>query len=140
MGLLRRLWLILGFTRNGEQRHHHHDAAAAYVSTPRKDFNTPVERDQNPPLLVFCHAGDGGVQGLRWYARNLRIDADGDVADEFLDEVSPNMQENMEEHNRNLPRFEVKYSTRPAKVVNQALLANGKIQQHVEYQGRLEWV
>ncbi|KAL0432304.1 UNVERIFIED_CONTAM: hypothetical protein Slati_2564700, partial [Sesamum latifolium] len=78
--------------------------------------------------------------GLRWYARNLRIDEDGDVADEFLDEVSPNMQENMEEHNRKLPRFEVKYSTRPAKVVNQALLANGKIQQHVEFQGRLEWV
>ncbi|KAL0323243.1 UNVERIFIED_CONTAM: hypothetical protein Sangu_1943600 [Sesamum angustifolium] len=101
MGLLRRLWLILGITRNGEQRHHHHDAATAYVSTPRKDSSTLVERDQNPPLLVFCHAGDGGVQGLlliakvlkvkkglRWYARNLRIDEDGDVADEFLDEVS----------------------------------------------------
>lgn len=71
-------------------------------------------------------------QGLRWYARRLRIDEDGDVADEFLDEV--------EEHDRPFPRFEVKYSTKPAKVKNLALLPNGKIQHLVEYQGRLEWM
>jgi hypothetical protein len=28
-------------------------------------------------------------QGFRWYTRRLRIDEDGDVADEFLDEIIP---------------------------------------------------
>lgn len=29
------------------------------------------------------------LQGLRWYAKRLQVDEDGDVADEFLDEVLP---------------------------------------------------
>lgn len=80
------------------------------------------------------------AQGLRWYARRLRIDEDGDVADEFLDEVPADTFPNTENHNKKLPRFEVKYSTKPAKVKSQVLLPDGKIQQQVEYQGRLEWV
>ncbi|KAK4390933.1 hypothetical protein Sango_2156600 [Sesamum angolense] len=193
MGLFKRLAGLLGFGRDEEQHHHQEDAAAeaaipasssgpdaAAASAPaqhlpRKGFSVPVqvpvERAPPPPLLVFCPAGDGGLQlkfsdikylnvehkflvsdlvrmigsiesqkGLRWYARRLRIDEDGDVADEFLDEVLPNMSMSTEEHNRPLPRFEVKYSTRPAKVKNLALLPNGKIQHLVEHQGRLEWV
>ncbi|KAL2489316.1 uncharacterized protein Fot_42608 [Forsythia ovata] len=111
---------------------------------PRKGFSVPVqvavERAQLGPIIVPCNSGDGGLQGLRWYARRLRIDEDGDVADEFLDELPADMSMSTENNNRKLPRFEVKYSTKPAKVRNQALLPNGKIQQHVEYQGRLEWV
>ncbi|KAL0351620.1 UNVERIFIED_CONTAM: hypothetical protein Scaly_1550700 [Sesamum calycinum] len=163
MGLFKRLAGLLGFGRDEEQHHHHQedaapeaaipasssgpDAAAAPAPAqhlPRKGFSVPVqvpvERAPPPPLLVFCPAGDGGLQGLRWYARRLRIDEDGDVADEFLDEVLPDMSMSTEEHNRPLPRFEVKYSTRPAKVKNLALLPNGKIQHLVEHQGRLEWV
>ncbi|KAK6118771.1 hypothetical protein DH2020_047462 [Rehmannia glutinosa] len=150
---------LLGFARDEEQQQH--DDAASDPSIPassspaaaasasaqhfaRRGFGVPVqvpvERAPPPPLLVFCPAGDGGIQGLKWYARRLRIDEDGDIADEFLDEVSPDMSRSMEEHNRPLPKFEVKYSTRPAKVKNLALLPNGKIQHLVEYQGRLEWV
>ncbi|KAI3464688.1 hypothetical protein Pfo_021351 [Paulownia fortunei] len=164
MGLFKRLAGLLGFARDEDQQHHDDAAAdtaipasssmaaaaAAAAATasaqhlPRRGFSVPVqvpiERAPQPPLLVFCPAGDGGLQGLRWYARRLRIDEDGDVADEFLDEVSPDMSTSMEEHGRPLPRFEVKYSTRPAKVKNLALLPNGKIQHLVEYQGRLEWV
>ncbi|KAL8556288.1 hypothetical protein ACS0TY_003925 [Phlomoides rotata] len=79
------------------------------------------------------------MMGLRWYARRLRIDEDGDVVDEFLDEVSPDATTTMED-DRSLPRFEVKYNTKPAKVRNLALLPNGKIQHLVEYQGKLEWL
>lgn len=80
------------------------------------------------------------IQGLGWYAKRLRIDEDGDVADEFLDEVSSHTSANVEEQHRTLPTFKVRYSTRPAKVQNQVLTPDGKIQQCVEYQGRLQWV
>lgn len=66
------------------------------------------------------------------------MDEDGDVADEFLDEVFPDMSVTRE--NRALSRFEVKSSTRPAKVKNQALSHDGKIQQRVEYRGRSLWI
>lgn len=77
---------------------------------------------------------------MQWYTRRLRIDEDGDVADEFLVEVLPDTSTSAEEHNSPLPRFEVNYSTKPAKVRDQALMPNGKIQHQVEYQGRLEWL
>ncbi|KAB1215905.1 hypothetical protein CJ030_MR4G028679 [Morella rubra] len=78
-------------------------------------------------------------QGLRWYAKRLRIDEDGDIADEFLNEVMEETPTNTEDHQRPFPRFEVKYSTRPAKVKNLVLSQEGKIQ-CVEHQGRLQWV
>lgn len=84
-------------------------------------------------FLFFC------IQGLRWYAKRLRIDEDGDVANEFLDEVLPQTPTNTE-NQRKLPRFEVKYSARPVKVKNQMLSVDGKIQQCVEHQGKLQWV
>ncbi|GFP86927.1 hypothetical protein PHJA_000836500 [Phtheirospermum japonicum] len=160
MGLFKRLAGLLGFARDDE--HHQHDDAAADSAVPatssgaptppafasakhlpRRGFSVPVqvpvERAPPPPLLVFCPAGDGGIQGLRWYARRLRIDEDGDIADEFLDEISPDTSTSID-NNPLQSRFEVKYSTKPAKVKNLALLPNGKIQHLVEYQGRLEWV
>ncbi|KAL8515007.1 hypothetical protein ACS0TY_013917 [Phlomoides rotata] len=158
MGLFKRLAGLLGFARDEDQQHHDDYAADAAIPPPsvpagaepsasaqhfaRRGFSVPVQvpvERAPPPLLVFCPAGDGGLQGLRWYARRLRIDEDGDVADEFLDEVSPDATTSMED-DRSLPRFEVKYSTKPAKVRNLALLPNGKIQHLVEYQGKLEWL
>lgn len=161
MGLFKRLAGFLGLARD-DHNHHQEDAApipahvlpsvppVAAAATPppnhvpRKGFSVPVqvpvERTPIPPLLVFCPAGDGGLQGLRWYTRRLRIDEDGDIADEFLDEVSQDMPISMEEQNRTLPRFKVKYNTKPAKVRNLALLPNGKLNHLIEYQGKLEWV
>ncbi|KAG6432522.1 hypothetical protein SASPL_104099 [Salvia splendens] len=79
-------------------------------------------------------------KGLRWYTRRLRIDEDGDLADEFLDEVPPETSRSVEALESPAPRFEVKCSTKPAKVRNLELLPNGKIQHLVEHQGRLEWL
>lgn len=119
----------------------------AYYETglPRKGFSVPVqvavERSQAGPVFVPCTSSGGGVQGLKWYGKRLRIDEDGDVADEFLDEVLPETSvSSSEEEQRTLPKFQIKYSTRPAKVKNQVLSHEGKIQQSVEFQGRLQWV
>ncbi|GMP95533.1 hypothetical protein CsSME_00044545 [Camellia sinensis var. sinensis] len=80
--------------------------------------------------------------GLKWYAKRLKIDEEGDVADEFLDEIlpEPTSASDMVDQHRPFPRFEVKFVARPAKVRKQALAADGKIQQGVEYQGKLQWV
>ncbi|KAH7578645.1 hypothetical protein ACOSP7_000008 [Xanthoceras sorbifolium] len=112
---------------------------------PRKGFGVqvqvPVERPQPGPVLIPCTYGDGGVQGLRWYAKRLRIDEDGDVADEFLDEVLTETSATVEEEKHTpLSKFEVRYSTKPAKVKNQVLSPDGRIQQCVEYRGKLQWV
>lgn len=81
-------------------------------------------------------------QGFRWYARRLKIDEDGDVADEFFDEMSPETLTIKEENDqRPLPRFQVKHTTiMPAKVRNQALSVDGRIQQRIEHRGKLQWV
>ena len=78
-------------------------------------------------------------QGFRWYGRRLRIDEDGDVADEFLDEVLPLDRSGSQQHTT-LPRFEVKYNTRPAPVRKQAIAINGNVHPSMEYKGMLRWV
>ncbi|GAB4834722.1 hypothetical protein Ancab_032985 [Ancistrocladus abbreviatus] len=114
------------------------------IPGPRKGFSVPVqvtvERPILGPILVPCNDGDGGIQGLKWYAKRLRIDEDGDVADEFLNEVFPDMPCGAEAQPKALPRFEVKYSAHPAKVMDQALTNDGKFQQCIEWHGRLQWI
>ncbi|KAL3499871.1 hypothetical protein ACH5RR_038964 [Cinchona calisaya] len=110
----------------------------------RKGFSVPVqvavERPLYGPVLFLCSSGNGGVQGFRWYAKRLRMDEDGDVADEFLDEVQTEKCATNEEHLKPLPSFQVKHSTRPVRLSNQARYRNGNIQFGVECQGKLEWV
>ncbi|GAB2273607.1 hypothetical protein Dimus_008394 [Dionaea muscipula] len=108
------------------------------IPGPRKGFSVPVkvatERPSLGPVVVTC-SGDGGVQGLNWYIKRLRIDEEGDVADEFLDETTEG-----ERDVQPLPRFQIKYTAQPAKVREQVLTRDGKLQQCVESQGRLQWV
>ncbi|XP_047327624.1 uncharacterized protein LOC124931243 [Impatiens glandulifera] len=110
---------------------------------PRKGFSVPVQvavdRPQVVPLFIPCRVGDGGLQGLKWYAQQLKIDEDGDIADEFFEEIVTNTGDHQEQ-DHSMARFEVKYVVRPAKVRNQALSLNGKIQHSVDFQGRVEWV
>lgn len=161
MGLFRRLSGFLGFSKEeGHEVREVEDstnsniapssvdvaaaaAAAQAQNVPRRGFSVPiqvpVERPQLGPLLVRCSSRDGGVQGLKWYAKRLRIDEDGDVADEFLEEILQDRPSSTEEHHRQYPKFELKYTTKPAKVVGQALSTAGKIQHRVEHQGKLQW-
>ncbi|OMO93180.1 hypothetical protein COLO4_17061 [Corchorus olitorius] len=91
---------------------------------------------QSDPDVVHAHSG------LKWYAKRLRVDEDGDVADEFLEEVLPEtlVTASAENEQKPFPKFQVKYSTKPAKVRTRVMSHDGKLQPCVEYQGRLQWV
>ncbi|XP_049412128.1 uncharacterized protein LOC125875090 [Solanum stenotomum] len=146
MGIFRRLAGLLGFSKDEghEVRDVEDENVGPHTNLPRKGFSVPVQvpvsRDLPGPILVQCNRGAGGVQGLRWYAKRLRIDEDGDVADEFLNEIPPDAPSSTDENNRKFRKFELKYTTKPAKVTSQALSAAGKIKYRVEYQGKLEWI
>ncbi|CAN1173651.1 hypothetical protein LINPERPRIM_LOCUS9409 [Linum perenne] len=105
---------------------------------PRKGFSVPVQvpvdRQHPGPVLLPCKAGDGGVQGLKWHAKRLKTDEEGDVADEFLDEtLSSNSSE---QHTSSSTRFEAKLGVRQAKVKRQVMSRDGKLQHIIEFQGR----
>ncbi|XWS38733.1 hypothetical protein CRYUN_Cryun19dG0155700 [Craigia yunnanensis] len=160
MRFFRRIAGLLGFARDdihegNDQENDHHNSNQQpnnrpifqENNLPRRGFSVPVQvavdRPQPSPVLLLCTPGDGGVQGLKWYAKRLRIDEDGDVADEFLDEVLPETSGAATAENKQkkpFPKFEVKYSARPAKVKTQIMSQDGKIQQCVEYLGRLQLV
>lgn len=146
MGIFRKLAGFLGFSKDEGQelRDVEEDNTAPHSNVPRKGFSVPVQvavsRDLPGPIIVPCNTGAGGLQGLRWYAKRLRVDEDGDVADEFLNEIPSDTPSSTEENHRKFPRFELKYSTKPAMVTSQALSAAGKIKYRVEYQGKLEWI
>ncbi|XP_010449534.1 PREDICTED: uncharacterized protein LOC104731752 [Camelina sativa] len=111
---------------------------------PRKGFGVPVqvavERSNLAPLLHPCAAADGGIQGLRWYTKRLRVDEDGDVADEFLEEgreKPTNAEDDDHNCNKTMPRLQIKRKTKPAKVRRLVVSSDGKLQQCIEHQGRL---
>lgn len=98
----------------------------------------------------FCHLWDCNwwhcvnfwhissyIQGLTWYAKRLRVDEDGDVAEQFLDEVLPEMPTSTTDNHKPFPRFQINNRNRPAKVENQVILQEGKLQQCIEHKGRL---
>ncbi|CAN6271290.1 unnamed protein product [Urochloa humidicola] len=119
-------------------------AAAAAAHGARRGFSVqvpvPVERQGPGPVLVPCPQGDGGVQGFRWYSRKLRIDEDGDVADEFWDEVIPESSINSD--TSPIGRFQVKYNTKPTSLAlkKQIVAMDGDIRHSLEHQGKQRWV
>ncbi|XP_071706485.1 uncharacterized protein [Rutidosis leptorrhynchoides] len=122
-----------------EIHHHHHNHPHSYSNRRGFSVQVPVDKvHQIGPVLFPCVAGDGGIQGLGWYTKRLRVDEDGDVADEFLDEVfSETSASNITEvHHKQFPKFEVKVNTKSAKARNPILSREGTIQQFVEYRGR----
>ncbi|XP_071737413.1 uncharacterized protein [Rutidosis leptorrhynchoides] len=118
-----------------------------YVDTnlPRKGFSVPVQvpvdkSRQIGPVLVPCTAGAGGIQGLHWYTQKLKIDEDGDVADEFLEEVFPETVSNDTEQAHQIigSTFQFKLTTKPAKARNPCLSPSGSVQHYVKYKGKLQ--
>ncbi|RZS12674.1 hypothetical protein BHM03_00044170 [Ensete ventricosum] len=97
-----------------------------------------VERPALSPVLVPCEPGEGGVQGFKWYTRRLRIDEDGDVANEFLDEVALVVSP---ENLVILSKFQVKHNTQPTAMAmrKQVIAVDGNIHQSLEFQGKLQW-
>ncbi|MQM19132.1 hypothetical protein Taro_052134 [Colocasia esculenta] len=98
-----------------------------------------VERPQVVPILIPCEPEEGGVQGFKWYGDKLKVDEDGDVADEFLDEVLPEEVPGTD-NQCVLPTFKINYNTRPDAVKKQIVASDGNVRQGVEHRGRLQWV
>ncbi|CAN7002374.1 unnamed protein product [Brassica oleracea var. botrytis] len=142
MGFLKKLTGIFGFGHNdgghgaardedgegdntgsvsedGDKRREGNQPRFRDTGLPRRGFGVPVqvavERSNAAPILQPCAASDGGVQGLRWYSMRLRIDEDGDVADEFLED----------DNCKTLPR---KCKTKAAKVRGLVISSDGKLQ------------
>ncbi|KAL1200664.1 hypothetical protein V5N11_019849 [Cardamine amara subsp. amara] len=157
MGFFKKLAAVFGFTQeevkneeddteidsgDGDKRKEDTQPRFRETGLPRKGFGVPVqvavERSHLCPLLQHCAAGDGGIQGLSWYTKRLRVDEDGDVADEFLEEAEK--QTNAEDdHNciNTMPKLQIKRKTKPAKVRGLVVSSDGKLQQCIEHQGRL---
>ncbi|EES04438.1 uncharacterized protein LOC8055080 [Sorghum bicolor] len=156
MGFLRKIGSFLGISRDdadhpdspssaaaAAELPHDRAAAAAAAHGARRGFSVqvpvPVERQGPGPVLVPCPQGDGGVQGFRWYTRRLRIDEDGDVADEFLDEIIP--EDSVNNNTSPVGRFQVKYNTKPTPALRKHVIAvDGDIRHSLEHQGQLRWV
>ena len=79
-------------------------------------------------------------QGFRWYTRRLRIDEDGNVADEFLDEIIP--EGSVNNNTGPVGRFQVKYNTKPTATAlrKHVIAVDGDIRHSLEHQGQLRWV
>ncbi|XP_016201548.1 uncharacterized protein LOC107642650 [Arachis ipaensis] len=155
MGFFKKVAGLLGFSRDEPHDHDpRHDAdaepdaqprAAPFrvqeTGLPRRGFSVPaqvvVDRPQPGPVITPCTSGNGGVQGLKWYAKRLRIDEDGDVADEFIEEISLESSAAAVDHYQMEPRFKLKYNTKPVKVRKQIMSDERKLQHCVEHQGRL---
>ncbi|KAG6516920.1 uncharacterized protein LOC122055360 [Zingiber officinale] len=156
MGLFRRIAGFFGLSREdeeegvdirrakGEGSGGADDGAGPPARTAAGGFGVQVpvavERPNLGSVLVPCDPGEGGIQGFRWYARRLRMDEDGDVADEFLSEVKTEMLPM--ENQMTPPKLQAKYNTRSTAMAmrKQVIVADGNIHQSLEYQGRLQWV
>ncbi|KAJ3685701.1 hypothetical protein LUZ61_014865 [Rhynchospora tenuis] len=116
-------------------------AAAAPPVGIRKGFSVQVpvavDRPAPGPVLAPCSVNEGTVQGFRWYTRRLRIDEDGDVADEFLEEVTV-----ADKQFANPPQFQTKFTTRPTALSmrKQTVARDGDILQSLDYGDDLKWV
>jgi len=143
MGFFKRIAGYLGF---GNHEHDSKDEARdgqPRTTQPRKGFSVPaqvvVDRPHLAPVLTPSTSGDGGIQGLDWYVKRLKMDEDGDLADEFLDEVSSEKPEgHAVDHHKTQARFKPNNATKSVRVKKQILLDGKIIPQIVEsHQGRL---
>eukprot|EP01018_Ginkgo_biloba_P008154 Gb_40697 [translate_table: standard] len=107
-----------------------------------KDFEVkmavPIPRVSQGPVLCQRVSGDGGVQGFRWYAEKLQVDEDGDIAEEFLNEIIPEITRSGDL--RKPSGFEVKLSTRSVNLRSHTCSVDGNVHQCVEHRGKLRWV
>ncbi|KAG6509893.1 uncharacterized protein LOC121974731 [Zingiber officinale] len=145
MGFFGRIASFFGLTRDdGEED----EAATARFATGRSGtgrgiaVQVPVatELPSLGPVLLPCDPGEGSVQGFNWYTSRLRMDEDGDVADEFLCEV---VDDNPTTKSQSRPpKLRVNYNTRHISTAmrRQVVIADGNIYQALEQQGRLQWV
>lgn len=118
-----------------ESRHHEQNTGNTPAGFTVK-IAVPKEKGLLAPVVSECTPGAGGVQGLRWYAEKLMMDEDGDVAQEFLDEVIPQSSASSIQNPSN---FEVKMPTRPVKLKGPLCTLNGNVHQSIEPSTGVHW-
>jgi hypothetical protein len=148
-GLFRRLF---GHAGRSHRKNEGAKKAAENVAekVPKTTVKVPIPQERKvdppvirqirhypPPVVSKCTYGNGGVQGLKWYSERLRVDDDGDIAEEFLSEVVP-----ADPGNRNRrARFEcVRQKTRPVTLKGPVCTHNGNVHQIIETLGKSSWV
>ncbi|CAM6094415.1 unnamed protein product [Calypogeia fissa] len=89
------------------------------------------------PVVSRSAYGNGGVQGLTWYTEKLRVDDDGDVAQEFLSEATPECVD--ADHQGTPPRLESVVQTKPAILKGPVCTQNGNVHQDVERPSEHLW-
>ncbi|MCO5571066.1 hypothetical protein L7F22_024797 [Adiantum nelumboides] len=94
--------------------------------------SVPGYQEPFTPVVIECTPGSGGVQGLQWYSEKLMMDEDGDVAQEFLDEVILQPSGPQVGYARLLPSFKLKLKTRPAKLKEPVCTCDGNVVQTVD--------
>jgi hypothetical protein len=126
---------IFGFTHKKENEKKPQDTVPQKTGGFSVKVAVPADPTLYAPVVTQCN-GNGGVQGLTWYAERLRADDDGDVAQEFLKEVVPRAQG----PDRNAqPTFEAVSHTRPVKLKGPVCTQNGNVHQTVELSGKYLW-
>lgn len=89
-----------------------------------------AEITMHVPVVSWSAYGNGGVQGLKWYLQKLRVDNDGDVAQEFLSEVIPDC---IDDHHQGMPPgLESVAQTMPAVLKGPVYTQDGNVHQAVE--------
>ncbi|GLJ22392.1 hypothetical protein SUGI_0421510 [Cryptomeria japonica] len=123
-------------------QHHHHYQGPSVNNTvdSRQGFKmkvaVPTETAPQGPVVYQCWGNDGGVQGFGWYTQKLQADEDGDIAEEFLNEVLPDVRGRDDLRVR--PRLEVKHSTKPVTLKGPVISMNGNVHPCVEHAGKLQ--
>ncbi|MQL74216.1 hypothetical protein Taro_006560 [Colocasia esculenta] len=123
------------FTPRGIQRGMNDLATSLFGYSEYSEYKNPLYGFQGQQPY------DEGEEykGFKWYGEKLKVDEDGDVADEFLDEVLPEEVPGTD-NQCVFPTFKINYSTRPAAVKKQIFASDGIVRQGVEHRGRLQWV
>lgn len=148
-GLFRRLF---GHVGHSHRKNEAAKKAAENVAekVPKTTVKVPIPQERKvdppvirqirlnpPPVVSKCTYGNGGVQGLKWYSERLRVDDDGDIAEEFLSEVVPSGFGNRSRR----ARFESsRQQTRPVTLKGPVCTHDGNVHQIVESSGKSTWV
>ncbi|KAH7422214.1 hypothetical protein KP509_13G097000 [Ceratopteris richardii] len=98
----------------------------------RVRVSVPVYHEPLTPVVIECTSGSGGVQGLQWYSEKLMVDEDGDVAQEFLDEVIAQSSGSHVGYAKMHTSFKLKMKTQPAKLTGPVHTFDGNVVQTLQ--------
>lgn len=73
------------FGKGAEELQSQHPETTSSAASSKCDTSKAARPE--PVLQDAGYSAPGGIQGLSWYASNLKHDKEGDIADEFFEET-----------------------------------------------------